>query len=68
MEQESTSRYHQLILNNLENGGSLVIGSLTEKIRRLWLESIQQAIEQCVSRSSSISSNEPSDITNKLER
>ena len=43
MEQEPTSRYHQLILSNLENNGTLIIGSLTDKIRRLWLESIQQA-------------------------
>ena len=43
MEQEPTSRYHQLILSNLENNGTLIIGSLTDKIRRLWLDSIQQA-------------------------
>merc|ERR1711935_1063279 len=68
VEQEPTSRYHQLIVSNLANNGTLVIGSLTEKIRQLWLDSIQMAIEQSTSRSSSISSNEPTDITNKIER
>lgn len=70
VDQEPTSRYHQLIVSNLANNGTLIIGSLTDKIRRLWLDSIQMAIDQSTSssRSSSISSNEPTDITNKLER
>jgi hypothetical protein len=76
LDHDLSSRYYQLLITlPLPVGGdvgsekSITIGLLTEKIRKVWMDSIQQAIEQAGSRSSSISSNsEPTDITNKLER
>ena len=76
LDHDLSSRYYQLLVTlPLPVGGdvgsekSITIGLLTEKIRKVWMDSIQQAIEQAGSRSSSISSNsEPTDITNKIER
>jgi hypothetical protein len=76
LDHDLSSRYYQLLVTlPLPVGGdvgsekSITIGLLTEKIRKVWMDSIQQAIEHAGSRSSSISSNsEPTDITNKIER
>ena len=76
IDHSTSSRYYQLCLSIPLSGSphetdafrTLTIGSLTEKIRKIWSDAIHQAIEQSTSRSSSISSNEPTDITNKIER